>query len=393
MQLFKIDIKSAYRCIPVRPADYHLLGLIHENQAIFDAVLPFGLRSSCAIFETFSTAANWIIENHIPALRSKLLHYIDDFLGLCIGQQGEAAATLKRVLFIMRHLGIPIAPEKIEGPARLIVFLGILINLDAQTVSLDEKKLESIKKLISEWLLKTHCSYSDIESLAGTLYWSTRVIRGGRTFLRRVIEAKRNRPHRGLLPVEPDIREDLQWWSRFLLAFNGKSILPESDWTSSTASSTSEPRWALSTDACRTGFGARWNNYYLHGQWSPSQLAATQRKRGIAISTLELAAIIIAVKSWGTHWQGKRITIESDNEPSVITINTGTCKDTLMMKLTRELWYLCCVFDFEIRAVHVPGLQNVDADLLSRGCVQSFLKNHPSTTFSRTAALPPDSLP
>ena len=38
--LAKIDIKHAYRNIPVHPADHHLLGMLWKNE---DMVLPFGL--------------------------------------------------------------------------------------------------------------------------------------------------------------------------------------------------------------------------------------------------------------------------------------------------------------------------------------------------------------
>ena len=44
--LAKIDIKKAYRNIPVAPADHLLLGMIWGNQLFVDSTLPFGLRSA-----------------------------------------------------------------------------------------------------------------------------------------------------------------------------------------------------------------------------------------------------------------------------------------------------------------------------------------------------------
>jgi hypothetical protein len=41
-----------------------------------------------------------------------------------------------------------------------------------------------------------------------------------------------------------------------------------------------------------------------------------------------------------------------------------------LMELVRELWFTCCTHSFEIRAVHVAGVLNVDADDLSRDRVQ-----------------------
>ncbi len=61
----KLDIKSAFKIIPVHPNDHHLLGLTWENQFFYDKTLPMGCRSSCAIFEEFSTAVEWIANNEL----------------------------------------------------------------------------------------------------------------------------------------------------------------------------------------------------------------------------------------------------------------------------------------------------------------------------------------
>ena len=50
----KIDIKNAYRNIPVHPSDRHLLGMEWQNQLYVDGALPFGLRSAPKIFNTIA---------------------------------------------------------------------------------------------------------------------------------------------------------------------------------------------------------------------------------------------------------------------------------------------------------------------------------------------------
>ena len=49
--LAKMDIKQAYRNIPVHPNDRHLLGMKWDNFLYVDATLPFGLRSAPFIFQ------------------------------------------------------------------------------------------------------------------------------------------------------------------------------------------------------------------------------------------------------------------------------------------------------------------------------------------------------
>ena len=75
----KLDLKSAYRLVPVHPLDQILLGLCWENQVWLDSALPFGLRSAPKIFSAVADALAWAM-----ALEgiSAHLHYLDDFF-LC----------------------------------------------------------------------------------------------------------------------------------------------------------------------------------------------------------------------------------------------------------------------------------------------------------------------
>ena len=49
-QLAKIDLKNAYRIIPVHPDDRPLLGMSWGSEVFLKAALPFGLRSAPKIF-------------------------------------------------------------------------------------------------------------------------------------------------------------------------------------------------------------------------------------------------------------------------------------------------------------------------------------------------------
>jgi len=45
-RLVKIDLKDAYRMVPVHPDDYHLLGVSWKGHTFVDRALPFGLCSA-----------------------------------------------------------------------------------------------------------------------------------------------------------------------------------------------------------------------------------------------------------------------------------------------------------------------------------------------------------
>ena len=59
--LAKVDIKHAYRNIPVDPHNRHLLGMQWEGDLYTGLVLPFGLRSAPKTFTAVADMAEWIM--------------------------------------------------------------------------------------------------------------------------------------------------------------------------------------------------------------------------------------------------------------------------------------------------------------------------------------------
>ena len=139
----KMDIKSAYRIVPVHPQDRFLLGMQWEDRVYVDAALPFGLRSAPKIFNALADALEWIVKEH--GVRY-LWHYLDDYITCGAADSEECHFNLQLLLDICRHLGIPLAQEKLEGPTSCLVFLGILIDTirgGAQTTSRKVGEIES----------------------------------------------------------------------------------------------------------------------------------------------------------------------------------------------------------------------------------------------------------
>ena len=65
-EMAKINIKSAYRNIPVHPDDRHLFGMQWRGDLYADATLPFGLRSAPKIFNAVADALEWILKARSP---------------------------------------------------------------------------------------------------------------------------------------------------------------------------------------------------------------------------------------------------------------------------------------------------------------------------------------
>ena len=90
------------------------------------------------------------------------------------------------------------------------------------------------------------------------------------------------------------------------------------------------------------------------------------QEQELPIHKLELLTVIVAVRLWGVRCQGMKVVIYCDNEPAVKVINSGKSRDAFMATCIRELWLVVSANLFELRAIHLPGVDNRVADALSR---------------------------
>lgn len=118
--LAKADIESAFRLLPVHLDDQHLLGFKWLGDFYYDKCLPMGCAVSCAYFEAFSSFLQWALTNTGDVVG--VTHYLDDFLFIGAAGTQECSRGLQDFQDLARHLGVPLAPGKTEGPAQTLTF-------------------------------------------------------------------------------------------------------------------------------------------------------------------------------------------------------------------------------------------------------------------------------
>ena len=136
----KMDLHSAYRMVPVHPGDQSLLGIQWEGKIFTDRALPFGLRSAPKIFNAVVDGLAWAL---LCLGVEPILHYLDDFF-LCSEAHSSACKVgLDIAIATSNHLGLPVAPHKVEGPCTSFIFLGIEIDSDKLELWLPEEKAQT----------------------------------------------------------------------------------------------------------------------------------------------------------------------------------------------------------------------------------------------------------
>ena len=362
--LAKTDIKSAFKIIPVHPDEYWLLGFKWDGQFYYAKTLPMGAGSSCAIFEEFSTAVEFVAENKLGI--QKCHHILDDFLFIVVGR-ARCQYSLTSFLGFCEEVGIPTALEKTHDANQVMEFVGIGLNVLEQHSFLPEDKVARCIELLDGLCTRSKVTKAQIQQLQGHLNFASRAIVPARPFMAATyaLSRKLKKPHHKAW-VTRLVREDWEIWRKFLREFNGRAFF-QADWTSIDLQ--------LYTDASTSrGFGACLNREWVCGKWEGIWADRT-------ILALETYAVVVALAIWGEQLRDKCITFHIDNQALVEILRTGHTQSEEVIPLIRIIYALGLRYNITFQAVYIPTKQNVAADALSRFNFQEFRRYCPDAAY------------
>ena len=364
-----IDIASAYRSVPIFPGHSKYLGFKWDfqdgNGEIYlqENRLSFGLKCAPFIFNLLSCLA---VDLAGARGASRIVNYLDDFL--VTGSSNEECGDSQNILLsVLRSMGFAISWKKVSPPATRTVFLGICIDSEVMNLSLPEEKISKLVDLIDGMLETNRASKKQLERLGGLLAHFSSVIRGGRTFCRRIYDLFASCSRKGFVKLSDEIKLDLSWWRRLCSVFNGSAKIIGKEFSTS-----------ITTDASTEGFGG-WSegDWYL-GTWGKPVPECFDvhdhivpppgdfEDMPVNINVYELFAVLAGLRRWGPHLGDSLIQIVTDNNQVRYMINTGRSANKICMAWLREIFWLCFIFNVDLYAVYISSKENVFADALSR---------------------------
>ena len=343
-QMFKIDLSRAFRQLKVDPGDYPLLRLEWQDSFYLDTCFAFGHRSGsmgCSRLSDF-----------LRYLHSKsgfyLLSYIDDLLGAEI--PSRAQSSYDTLFNLLQELRIPVSKAKLCSPSTKIVCLGIQIDSEKATMSIPDQKLQDILKNCRDFIKLKRFTKRQLQSLIGSLMFVHKVVKPARYFVNRLLETLRGMSQVSSMTVE--IRRDVNWFLSFMEHFNG---------TCSYLYTPVQCNYLIELDACLTGLGARFNNQVYQYQFKDKEVPCS-----FSIVHLEMWNVLIALRVWANEWNNCSLVIKCDNEAVVSVVNLGVTRDSALVAMARNIWLITASHNIKVRLVHIPGVNNECADLLSR---------------------------
>jgi hypothetical protein len=154
--------------------EFDLMGFKFKDQYYFDKCLPMGAAVSCALFESFSTALHWFVQNQSGC--DDILHYLDDFLFRESAGSTQCKDILKLFQNSCKLWGVPLADNKTVEPTEVLIFLGIEFDTINMVMRLPDEKLIELRNKIESCLACTKISLRDLQSLIGSLTLRAKVI-------------------------------------------------------------------------------------------------------------------------------------------------------------------------------------------------------------------------
>jgi len=378
--LYKVDIAKAYKAIPVRPFDWPLLGFALDGLFFYDKTLPMGLSSSAALFEKFSGATEWIVKKVLGL--SDVEHYLDDFVGAAESLE-RAQEQLSTLIHLLEFLGWPVNPQKTVPPSQIVKVLGIVFDTIKMTLSVGTQRLADIVTRATELLERRVASRYELQSIIGVLSFASKVIRPGRAFIRRLIDACKAAPaDDSRASLSDDAVADLRFWSVLAAEWDGVSPILPIAWPDDGDN-------CCTSDASLLGFGVLHGTDWISQSWTPAELERGHTLASKDMPFLELFALVCGAASFGHRWRGRNITFLTDCAALIPIISSLSCRDPQMMQLIRALVFVASQCGFDFRTQHIAGASNTLADALSRLQIDRFRQAFPSANPSPTAPVPP----
>ena len=153
-------------------------------------------------------------------------HYVDDFITLGPSQSAERNANVDIMHICCDDVGLPVEPEKDEGPATCITFLGLELDSEALELRLPTEKLSSMRVHLSSWRGRKVCKKRELHSLIGILAHASKVVRAGRSFVCRMIDlASSAKRLEQFVHLNREARADIEWWFLYSESWNGVAMM------------------------------------------------------------------------------------------------------------------------------------------------------------------------
>lgn len=217
--LSSVDISRAYRNFALDPLDWPLACIQHKGQFYIDARMPFGSRVSSLYMQKMAC----LLQRALILRGITTVVYLDDVLVIS-PRNSDPQRQFEEVIGLIRHVGLPVAWDKVTSPTRCIRFLGITIDLERKEIRIPKEKIKKFLTLVGEVKQKKYIAKRTMQMILGHINHISKGVPPARLFINRLLQCLRE-AHNNVIRVDCRIMRDLDWFQEFLSDFNGRSLI------------------------------------------------------------------------------------------------------------------------------------------------------------------------
>ncbi len=347
-----LDLRDAYYSVPMTEKSQNFLKFEWKGQLYKYTAFPNGLACCPRLFTKLLKPV--MAQLHRWGFISTI--FIDDTL-LMGDSELECVQNVKASLCLFEKLGFVIHPEKsVLAPTHVITYLGFEINSVDMTVTLMREKKEKIFNTAASLLTLSSCSIRFLAKFIGQIVASFPGVKYGPLWYRNMENDKIEglKMSKGKFDANIQLSEmalaEISWWTE-----NINSASNDID----AQSRHGEPDFIIFSDASLLGWGASCDLGQTGGHWLVTET-------GMSINALELKAGLFGLQSLLPR-TCRHVRMMMDNTTAVACVNKmGTSHSKHCNMITKQIWDFCIEKGVWLSAAHVPGRENVDADLESR---------------------------
>jgi ribonuclease HI len=355
-----VDITKAYSHVSVSPEMQPYLTFQYDTNYYQYRAMPFGVSSAPRIFTR-------IMKQTIKAVRERwqvaAVQYLDDLLFIHSDREW-LQSHIGSIVSFLQSLGWTINNKKSRlSPQQEFVFLGMQWSTSAMTVRVEKEKNTSLRRMVNNWrrwimrgkIVPVRLLARFIGKLSQTRLQHQRAS----IYLSRCNRLKTqtvlNKGWNGTVQLSPQILSELLWWRQQLRENRPALIRPPA------------PSHTLFTDASPQGWGgwlAANNNeeteWMVQGSWKPIDHRTSNFH--------EMMAVFLSLRHFYHErqlQQTQTIMIRSDNSSVVYDLQRMRAGRSLLLPL-KLITNFCYQRNLHVIAAHIPGVENVAADHLSR---------------------------
>ena len=238
------------------------------------------------------------------------------------------------------------------APTKCLTFLGLQLDTDKGEVALPEDKFRDIKHLIYTFLQRERVTKRQLQVLPGKPNFAARVVHGGRTFLRRILDciASLRQPHHKAR-IAGALKQDLLWWHSFLYNFNGVAAFPNDT-----------EIVPILADACNIAGGMFCSGDFAYLDWNVDLPEASE----LPINYKESVCAALVVIKRAPCYPNRRLNVYVDNQCAVSLINKYMCRNGSVMAILRKMFWSVANMNCTVRVVYMPSVKHRLADTISR---------------------------